>query len=618
MKLLLYDNHENLFAIKTEALSANIAEEINVYDELQFSLPKSKQNVIDIDKTMYIGVPVKQTNDYRLFKIERPSYEDRIIYVTAIESASDDLDVQFFIKDRRFNNATLKDTLDAIFNGSTWTYELHAKNVNRSTNFYRCSRKEALNKVEKTWGIEVQFRYQVSGNKIEKKVCHVYDTIGQETTTRLVQGRNVISFKYVQDQRKLYTAAVGRGAGVENQDEAGNDTGGYSRSIEFDDLEWSKQKGDPVDKPLGQLYVEIPEATQKWGWIDNKGNRQPRMTVLEFQNEKDKNELLRKTYQELLTLCNPQIEVQTTVAKAGSLNLGDVVTAVSFTPQHFTVKSRVIKIVRDLINNSNTEVDIGNLTVKAEVDREEEISNNITQAVETADQHIQESDKKNLSLYGELHQSLQVEGEEREKLQADLMQKLNITNLRIEDVNSRAEELDADFEQIRSEIESPGAGPIKLRRDPYNPENIQEFTAENYDGSYMRMNGNGLEFIGPNGAYSAITKGKIAADMIEGIRVRAMEIDALQMNGSLVSTTPGGSMTVSIGTDPPGNLWPNDGGRAVWVKSMNYESMLSSGQIMISDGYHVTSIGPNVARIGDSTVITANNISSYVKASSLK
>ncbi|MCT6903888.1 MAG: hypothetical protein M3Z48_11655, partial [Lactobacillus sp.] len=212
----------------------------------------------------------------------------------------------------------------------------------------------------------------------------------------------------------------------------------------------------------------------------------------------------------------------------------------------------------------------------------------------------------------------QVEGEEREKLQADLMHKLNITNLRIEDVNNRAEELDADFEQIRNEIESTGSGPIKLWRDPYNPENIQEFTAENYDGSYMRMNGNGLEFIGPNGAYSAITKGKIAADMIEGIRVRAMEIDALQMNGSLVSTTPGGSMTVSIGTDPPGNLWPNDGGRAVWVKSMNYESMLSSGQIMISDGYHVTSIGPNVARIGDSTVITANNISSYVKASSLK
>lgn len=98
MKLLLYDNHENLFAIKTEALSANIAEEINVYDELQFSLPKNKQNVIDIDKTMYIGVPVKQTNDYRLFKIERPSYEDRIIYVTAIESASDDLDVQFLLK----------------------------------------------------------------------------------------------------------------------------------------------------------------------------------------------------------------------------------------------------------------------------------------------------------------------------------------------------------------------------------------------------------------------------------------------------------------------------------------------------------------------------------------
>lgn len=614
MKLLLYDNHENLFAIKMEALSANITEEINIYDELNFSLPKNKQNVIDIGKTMYIGIPVEQTNDYRLFKIERPSFEDRIISVTAIESASDDLDVQSFIKDRRFTDAALKNALNAIFDGSTWTYELHAKNASGSTNFYRCSRKEALNKIEKNWGIEVQFRYQVSGNKIVKKVCHVYDNIGQETTTRLVQGKNVTSFKYVQDQRALYTAAVGRGAGVEKQDEAGNDTGGYSRSIEFDDIEWSKQKGNPVDKPLGQLYVEIPEATQKWGWLDNNGVRQPRMTILEFQDEKDKEVLLKKTYEKLLTLSNPQIEVQTTVAKAGNLKLGDVVTAVSFSPQRFSVKSRVTKIVRDLIDNNNTEVIVGQGTITIAADREQQITNSIVEAVNIADQHLEQSDQKNLSLYGELHKSLQAEGQEREKLQKDLMERLNITNLKIADVNNKAEELDADFQQIKEEIESTGAGVIKLHRDPSNPENIQEFTAENNDGSFMRMNGNGLEFIGPGGAYSAITKGKIAADMIEGIRVKAMEIDALQMNGSLVSSTPGGSMVVSIGTNPPGNLWPNDGGRAIWVKSQNYESMLSSGQLVISDGSHVTSIGPNIARIGDSTVITANNISQYVKA----
>lgn len=614
MKLLLYDNNEKLFAIKTEALSANISSEINVYDELNFSLPKTKQNVIDFDKTMYIGVPIEETGDYQLFKIERPSYENNTINVAAIESASDDLDVQAFIKDRRFNDVFLKDTLDAVFDGSTWTYELHAENKKGSTNFYRCSRKEALDKVVKNWELEVKFNYQINKNKIEKKVCHIYDRIGKETNTRLVQGKNVIAFKYVQDQKSLYTAAVGRGAGVEKQDDSGNDTGGYSRSIEFDDIAWSTDKGDPVNKPLGQLYVEIPEATQKWGWFDNNGIRQPRMTILEFQDEKNKEVLLKKTYEKLLTLSNPQIEVQTTVAKAGNLKLGDVVTAVSFSPQRFSVKSRVTKIVRDLIDNNNTEVTVGTSTIQIAADREQQITNSIVEAVNIADQHLEQSDQKNLSLYGELRKSLQTEGQEREKLQKDLMDKLHITNLKIEDVNQKAQELDSDFQQIKEEIASPGAGVIKLHRDPNHPENILEFTADNNDGSSMRMNGNGLEFIGPGGAYSAITKGKIASDMIEGIRVRAMEIDALQMNGSLVSSTPGGSMVVSIGTDPPGNLWPNDGGRAIWVKSQNYESMLSSGQLVISDGSHVTSIGPNIARIGDSTVITANNISQYVKA----
>lgn len=45
---------------------------------------------------------------------------------------------------------------------------------------------------------------------------------------------------------------------------------GYGRRIEFDQVYWSKSKGDPLNKPTGQINLEIPEMTentvflQKW------------------------------------------------------------------------------------------------------------------------------------------------------------------------------------------------------------------------------------------------------------------------------------------------------------------------------------------------------------------
>ncbi|QIC18533.1 hypothetical protein GYK47_03140 [Lactobacillus iners] len=369
MRLLLYDNHERLLAIVNGY--GTIEREINVYDQLNVEVPPTRKNIDLLKKTMKVGVPYPSTKKYQLFKVEKVSLNSKPLTITAIDSAADDLDTQYLIRDKRFINKPLSQVLPVIFEQTTWKYKQFAPDNSDIISFYRISPKEALKKVEGIFGTEVRFLYSIQGNKVIDKTCEVYEQIGESTNIRLVQGINVTNVDYTQDQTRLYTAAVGRGAGIQNTDNDGNATGGYSRSIEFTNISWSKANGDPVDKPVGQDYVEIPEATQKYGWLDENGQCHPRIAKFEFPDEQNVNKLLKETYDKLLSLSQPQIIVETTVAKIGQrVNLGDEVTVVIYEPYKLTYKARVIKVEENPDNDSLSAVTVGFTSVERQAERE--------------------------------------------------------------------------------------------------------------------------------------------------------------------------------------------------------------------------------------------------------
>lgn len=369
MRLLLYDSHERLLAIVNGY--GTIEREINVYDQLNVEVPPTRKNIDLLKKTMKIGVPYPLTKKYQLFKVEKVSLNSKPLTITAIDSAADDLDTQYLIRDKRFINKPLSQVLPVIFEKTTWKYKQFAPDNSDIISFYRISPKEALKKVEGIFGTEVRFLYSIQGNKVIDKTCEVYEQIGESTNIRLVQGINVTNVDYTQDQTRLYTAAVGRGAGIQNTDNDGNTTGGYSRSIEFTNISWSKANGDPVDKPVGQDYVEIPEATQKYGWLDENGQCHPRIAKFEFPDEQNVNKLLKETYDKLLSLSQPQIIVETTVAKIGQrVNLGDEVTVVIYEPYKLTYKARVIKVEENPDNDSLSAVTVGFTSVERQAERE--------------------------------------------------------------------------------------------------------------------------------------------------------------------------------------------------------------------------------------------------------
>lgn len=524
MRLLLFDNHEQCFAVVTRAISATISQEINVFDELSVEVPKTATNVKNLERAMYIGVPIKQDNRYQLFKMEKPETGDSSITVTAIEAASDDLSVQGYIDDRRFVDKAISAVIPAIFEGSTWEFQNYVPdNDLENINFYKISRKEAISKLISTYGVEVQFFYKVEGNRIIQKLCEIHKQIGSERSIRIVEGKNATSIKYTVNQTELYTAAIGRGAGVATTDDSGDATGGYSRKIEFDDVVWSKRAGNPVDKPAGQNYVEIPEATQKYGWLDKAGNRQPRLAIFDFDNEQDKAKLLQKTYDKLQKLAGPQVLVETTVAKLGKLPmLGDGVTVVAYHPHKFVVHSRVIKRKIDLIDEAYSNLEIGTSNIERQAEREKTIQTDIHTSKAETDKNFSELNQKTDDFYKNLETKINETADEQTRRAQEAIKRVE------DDVKEKVEATRAEIDQY---INQNSNGPIELIDTNGNfiqgVGKIKEIRSE--DGSFV-LNSSGFNF----GGRLLGGKGKLYADDIVGREITGYTVTGAHIIGGTI------------------------------------------------------------------------------------
>lgn len=176
------------------------------------------------------------------------------------------------------------------------------------------------------------------------------------------------------------------------------------------------------------------------------------------------------------------------------------------------------------------------------------------------------------------------------------------------------QQLDDDASDIKSWIDQPGEGIIQAIPNWQAP---QQLTARSSNGGKMVFGGNGLEFYDER-SQKLLTgmdsRGKLYADSIEGVSVKAMNIDAMIMHGNLVNEDPNMNMKIYIGTQNPGttlNPWKN--GRVIWVTSDNYASMMSSGQFATTSGSHITRIHPSAITVDDedNQVLTQRNFAGH-------
>ena len=346
MKLFLFNNDEKLIGT-VSPLEGIQNEEINKIQTIECTVVYSEL----IEKASYIGH--KDYSDNRIFHLYKIDHVTKTsttdVKIVGVHTFFDDMESDGYVKDFRPTNRELVGVLTTILDGSRW--QLGTVNIQRryTGNFYYVTRKEAISKLIEATQIEIKPRLEFSRGKITGRYLDVFTRLGARNGKVFVHGRDLLTVSEKKSQGAIYTAVVGRGKGEET------DTGGYGRRISFKDVEWRRTSGQPVDKPVGQEYVEIPAMTKLYGF--EKGTK-PRIKIVEFQDETDKEKLLRLSYEWLEKNSRMQVEYSAKVLNVGNLELGDTVGI--FNPKlGIKYETRVFKVKRNLVNNKLTEFGIG-------------------------------------------------------------------------------------------------------------------------------------------------------------------------------------------------------------------------------------------------------------------
>ncbi len=313
---------------------------------------------------IYIGHK-DQTDDtvFQLYKIVSIKTAEEGISITAVHVVYDEMMFYGYIREERLTNVSVSTALGKVLNGSRWEIGKVLTNKNANLMLYDNTRAEALTKLIESFQVELGFRMVFSENKITKRYVDVYEKRGKVTHNRYVYGHKAVNVDKEIDRQNVFTAIVPRGKGEEKHDEDGNATGGFGRRIQITDIEWSKSKGNPLNKAKGKDYLEIPEMTLQHGFSDGKA----RYKIVVFDEIEDPNILIQKAYETLVENCRPKVQLSTTIGDSGEVELGDSIIIIR-KDIDVQYRSRVFKIKRNLITRENSEVTLGDNLSIAKVD----------------------------------------------------------------------------------------------------------------------------------------------------------------------------------------------------------------------------------------------------------
>ncbi|RST60237.1 hypothetical protein D5F11_007210 [Siminovitchia terrae] len=261
------------------------------------------------------------------------------------------------IEDRRFVDKEAQEALTAALQGTRWTGTVEVSLGKATTNFYYISSVDAIWNILEVWGGEFKDVVTFDGNKITKREIRIKQRLGADRGAWFEIDHNIEEIERTVLSYPV-TALYGRGASLEIEDEeTGEHTGGYTRLIDFADVEWKKSKGDPVDKPKGQKWVGDPDALLKYGRKHN-GQLLHRYGIFENGDYEDPAELLWATWQQLQEEKKAEVNYRLAVHLFDKpVSLGD--TARAFDRQ-FTrpieIQTRVIAIEYDLLDIEGTTV----------------------------------------------------------------------------------------------------------------------------------------------------------------------------------------------------------------------------------------------------------------------
>ncbi len=259
---------------------------------------------------------------------------------------------EHIVVDRQFVDQTADVALTAAVEGTRWQASVEVELGRAAISFYYISSTEAIWKTIEVWGGE--FKDIVNFDEVTNTITSCYVKIIQRlgadngqrfeidhNTTGI--GRTVLSYPR--------TAFYGQGASLETE----NDD--ITRYIDFGNVEWLSNRGDPVDKPLGQKWVGDPEALDKYGILEGSKKRH-RYGTYSNQDYEDPSELLTATWNSLQKAKNPEVNYRLSVDLFNEkISLGDTCQAIDrMFARPIEIQARVIAMEYDLMDMEGTMV----------------------------------------------------------------------------------------------------------------------------------------------------------------------------------------------------------------------------------------------------------------------
>lgn len=358
--IYLFDNKQNLIkSISADLLTENFQEqELGGQITGSASFPYK-----DFDEEAdYFGV--KEDNNFWLYKIRKKTKESGYITIDGIHIFFDELKGAV-VRDIRNQNTSGNLVVEKIISGTGWELKSNITERIASKNYYYESALSAFYDAVKTWDFEFIPEILFKDGKIISKKISIYDEISKDFGKWYEYGDKLISVVAESSTDELYTAFLGRGKGIATEDENGQKTGGYSRKIKFDEIEYTNEKdGVKVVKPKGIDYIEIKEATKLYGYPDGT----PRIGVVDFDDIEDQKLLADATFEYALKNTRPKLQLRANALETENIELGETV-AIIRPDMNIRYKVRVFKIQKDFLKDKVVSFEFGDKIVRSAGER---------------------------------------------------------------------------------------------------------------------------------------------------------------------------------------------------------------------------------------------------------
>lgn len=269
-----------------------------------------------------------------------------------------------YIEDKRNRNANAKACLAKALEGTRWTVgtvETGTITGTADLSFYHCTVLEAIQKTADTYGLEVQTEVQPdpTGNRIGQRIIHLLEHRGSTNTTkRFEYGKDLTQIKRDIDSGDVITRLYGWGKGIEQTNDQGEATGGYSRKISFADVN------------NGKPYIQDDNALANWGIVGADGTKHHSEASADFPDCEDPKELLNLTKAALKTRTTPTVSYTADVTALGQAGYDpegtDVGDSVQIIDTSFTtplrLEGRILQIEENLAGSlADTKITLGNI-----------------------------------------------------------------------------------------------------------------------------------------------------------------------------------------------------------------------------------------------------------------